>query len=114
MSEIIRLQNEFCYKAGHLIGAAENKGIPLRFGHAWRDHRVYKIVRWAFEHGYSDGLPQPKCHPTSQHFDRLAVDFITKVDADHAELHRIWSAMGGAPAIPGDAGHYSVARGGMR
>lgn len=124
MSRRLEAQQRFAQQAAMLVRAAYTRGIDLTYGDAARDRRIYKIIKWAFAHGYEDGLPQPKCHPESLHFSRLAIDLNAfrggvylqgaEADAAHRELHDLWLTLGGAPMIEGDANHYSFAFDGMR
>ncbi len=100
-------QQKFTLAISHLVQYADNLGYGLTYGAAWQDNN--------YKHGHRrDG-----CHPK-----RLAVDFNifhhNKLLSDneahsvHLVLHKYWSTIGGADAIPGDLCHYSFEHDGMR
>ena len=99
MSELIEQQQRFAVAVARLIIAAEARGIPLRFGDAYRDPRA----------------TFPYSHPRSLHRERLAVDLIAEDGAHHNELHNLWETISeeAAQRIDGDLNHYSFARGDM-
>jgi len=99
-------QQAFSRKIARLMLVAEEMGYQITVGDFFRDPRAHGV--YGTKLGYSAA--------NSQHKRRLAADlnlfrngeYLTGVEAEntHRDLHRVWSLMGGDPAIPGDANHY--------
>lgn len=87
-----------------LIFKADELGIALSFGDAFRDDRC------------------PYGHPQSTHRHRLAVDLIARVDGVYSKgvskeahnlLHDYWDTLGGSRRIAKDLNHYSFEHNGV-
>jgi hypothetical protein len=96
-------QNEFSGMTALLIFYIQSQGYQVTYGDAYRDERV--------TYG----------HPRSTHRVRLAVDLnlfkdgkYLSSDADHAQFHDFWDALGGAERIQNDGNHYSLSHEGVR
>lgn len=103
MSILFDKQTEFCRKIAVLKLVAYEMGYTMTEGDGYRDERVH----------YGS--------PNSLHRKRLAKDLNIFKDgvwlkdgSGHDEIHRVWSMMGGADPIPGDANHYSLEHEGRR
>ena len=112
MSAYRKLQSKFAKAVGKLIDYAYAQGWELTVGDAYRDPRVFGAV--GVKKGYS--------HPNSTHKHRLAIDLALFVNdkwqqtetAEYKDMHRYWETLGGAPAVPGDANHFSFEYQGVR
>lgn len=106
MSELTRRQSLFAERFSELCLVAVSSGYLIAFDYGYRNAECNSVVGG---------------HPRSLHTMRLAHDLILRDkegnvlgERDHAKLHSIWSQMGGADMIIGDAGHYSFEWQGMR
>jgi len=106
MGVLWNTQVKFTRAKARLILWAEDNGIELTDGDAYRDPKMFGPV----------GVNKPNAYgePSSCHKSRLAQDFNTKDPADHVRLHDHWDTLGGAPRIDHDMNHYSFAYNGMR
>lgn len=106
MSQLWDLQVKFTRAKAKLILFAEQNGIELTDGDAYRDPRVFGPV----------GVNKPTAYGevSSCHKSRLAQDFNVKNEADHIKLHDFWDTVGGSKRIDHDMNHYSFAYNGMR
>jgi len=107
-------QSKFTVLVAGLILAAIKRGYELTFGDVYRDPRLHGELGVKLGYG----------HRNSCHKLRLAVDFNLfkdgkllegkEADKAHAELHLVWTELGGSPAVPGDSNHYSIEHEGTR
>jgi hypothetical protein len=97
MSELRKKQEEFTVAIAKLILAADEQGITLSFGDAYRDPRVFGPV----------GTYKGYGHPRSCHKLKLADDFNFEFESDHVKAHNKWDEMGGARRLLHDMNHYS-------
>ncbi len=96
---LLQCQQRFSLMVPRLILQAAALGYSVTLGDAYRDPRAL----------YG--------HPRSLHRFRLAIDlnlfredgtYIT-TNEGHDKLHEWWTGIGGAPMIPDDPNHYSLA-----
>ncbi len=106
MSALWDLQVQFVRAKAKLILKAEELGIEMTDGDAYRDPRVFGAV----------GVNKPNVYGESKscHKSRLAQDFNVKNEEDHVKLHDEWDKLGGSPRIDHDMNHYSFSYQGMR
>ena len=113
MSELTERQGEFAALVAQFIQHAMERGYRMRFGDAWRNTTPLKCPHCQSLHSYQDmlvanGLSKKR---SSQHADRLAVDFvidrvdgIPMSDGDWLRLGEMWEDLGGKDW----GGRYSV------
>ncbi len=112
MSKLGDTQGEFLESIGMLICYAFSQGYVLTLGDGYRAPKVFG----------APGVLKGYGHPNSNHKRRLAMDFNLKIDgkliwtSEHPawdDLHDFFESLGGAPALKGDAGHFSFKWKGM-
>lgn len=110
---LVEKQHRFAMLVARLILKAQEMGLTVTLGDAYRDPRVHGAVGVARAYG----------HPRSCHKLRLAIDlnlftpggaYLSGAEA-HRPLGEWWEAQGGTwGGRFGDANHYSLAHDGMR
>lgn len=104
MSVLLDKQGAFAAMVAQFIQHAMAQGYRVRFGDAWRNTTPLKCPHCQSPHSYQDmlvfnGLSKKY---TSQHSERLAVDFVIErldavpmSDADWIRLGEAWEDLGG-------------------
>lgn len=117
MSELTLGQKQrlFVRLLPRLIDFAYSSGYELTIGDGYRDPRVHGAM--GVKIGYS--------HPSSNHKQRLAIDFnlfkggvFLQATEDHKPLGEFWESLHplckwGGRLTPADGNHYSIWHGGM-
>ena len=103
-------QQRFALAIADLIQYAEEVGLAVTFGDAYRDPRLHGQM--GFKQGYG--------HKNSCHKLRLAVDLNIIIDGKIAgsnaynKLHDYWDTIGGSERIANDLNHFSFEHEGHR
>ena len=107
---LLELQQDFAIKLAKLILVAEEIGLPVTFGDAYRDPRLHGDMGTKLGYGAANS-----CHKI-----RLAVDLNIIKDGKMApesvyhKLHDEWDKLGGSKRIDNDLNHFSFSHGGFR
>jgi hypothetical protein len=107
---MVAKQQRFALAIADLIHYANDNGLPVTFGDAYRDPRLHGKIGEKL--GYGN---RHSCHKL-----RLAVDLNIIIDGEIAGsnaynfLHDYWDKLGGAQRIPEDLNHFSFLHQGYR
>jgi hypothetical protein len=110
MSALLKKQQDFALAIAKLIVHANEIGVPVTVGDAYRDPRLHGAMGIAKGYGFKNS-----CHKM-----RLAVDLNIVINGKLAEpsayapLHDYWDTIGGAKRIESDMNHFSFAHEGFR
>ena len=110
MSELVSLQCQFAGMVAKLIEEAQRRGYQITLGELYRPPVLAELY-----------AKQGKGIRNSLHTAKLAIDVALFRDgeyltdnADYRALHEWWQSIGGAPMIPHDGNHFSMAYQGRR
>lgn len=110
MSELLKKQQQFALAIAGLIIHANEIGLPVTVGDAYRDPRLHGAMGIAKGYGSKNS-----CHKM-----RLAVDLNIVADGKlaapeaYAPLHDYWDKVGGSKRIADDMNHFSFEHTGFR